>query len=183
VWCPSSNYFLFGATHDRELIESFPRVALGSDSPLTAEGDLLDELRFANQIAGVSPQTLFRQVTTAASDILCLNHGEGTIRPFARADFFAVASDHSTPAERLATLSFRDIELVVNGGVVQVASAKALNRLSPSMREGLVPLEIDGTVRFVRQSLGKLFARTEAALGGDFTMMGRKVRHVSSAWI
>jgi cytosine/adenosine deaminase-related metal-dependent hydrolase/ubiquinone/menaquinone biosynthesis C-methylase UbiE len=183
VWCPSSNYFLFGATHDRELIEQYPRVALGSDSPITAEGDLLDELRFANQIVGVSPQALFRQVTTAASDILCLSNGEGTIRPLARGDFFAVASDHSTPAERLATLSFRDIELVVNGGVVQVASTKMLDRLSPSMREGLAPLEIDGTVRWVRQSLGKLFARTEAALGCDFTMMGRKVRHVSSAWI
>lgn len=140
-------------------------------------------IRFAHEIVGVSPQTLFRQVTSSASDILCLKQSEGSIRPLARADFFAAAADHSTPAERLAGLSFRDIELVVNGGVVQVASAKAWDRLSPSMRQGLVPIEVDGCVRWVRQPLGKLFARTEAALGCDFTTMGRKVRHVSSAWI
>jgi cytosine/adenosine deaminase-related metal-dependent hydrolase len=47
VWCPSSNLFTLGKTLDLDLLPSGIEVALGNDSPLTAAGDLLDEMRFA----------------------------------------------------------------------------------------------------------------------------------------
>jgi cytosine/adenosine deaminase-related metal-dependent hydrolase len=47
VWCPSSNLFMLGKTLDLSLLPADLDVALGSDSPLTAAGDLLDEMRFA----------------------------------------------------------------------------------------------------------------------------------------
>lgn len=184
VWCPSSNYFLFGETHAPQTIEDFPRVALGSDSPLTAVGDLLDEIRFAHEVVGVSARSLFHQVTTTAANILRLREGEGTLRVHAHADFFAVSSDHTaSPADRLASLSYRDIELVAVGGEVKIASARLYDRLPSSMQFGMAPIEIDGTLRWVRYPLARLFSKTETALGSDIRMMGRKVQHVASAWL
>jgi cytosine/adenosine deaminase-related metal-dependent hydrolase len=47
IWCPRSNVFTLGRTLGREALESGVPIALGTDSSLTAEGDLLDEIRFA----------------------------------------------------------------------------------------------------------------------------------------
>ena len=44
IWCPRSNLFTLGRTLSREIIESGIPIALGTDSSLTTEGDLLDEL-------------------------------------------------------------------------------------------------------------------------------------------
>ena len=48
VWCPTSNQFLFGQTRRWESLATINNLVLGSDSPLTAAGDLLDEIRFAH---------------------------------------------------------------------------------------------------------------------------------------
>lgn len=47
VWCPTSNHFLFGRTVSRALLADGMDVLIGSDSLLTGEGTLLDELRIA----------------------------------------------------------------------------------------------------------------------------------------
>jgi len=48
VWCPSSNLFTLGKTVDMCSLPSGVELALGNDSPLTAAGDLLDEIRLAH---------------------------------------------------------------------------------------------------------------------------------------
>jgi cytosine/adenosine deaminase-related metal-dependent hydrolase len=58
VWCPTSNLFLFGVTAPRELLERCSEVMLGSDSLLTADGTLLDELRVARQLGVLSDHAL-----------------------------------------------------------------------------------------------------------------------------
>jgi hypothetical protein len=47
VWCPTSNRFLFGRSVPDPLIAAGIDIILGTDSLLTGDGDLLDELRFA----------------------------------------------------------------------------------------------------------------------------------------
>jgi cytosine/adenosine deaminase-related metal-dependent hydrolase len=49
IWCPSSNRFLFGRSVPDELIAQGIDVLLGTDSLLTADGTLLDEIRIARQ--------------------------------------------------------------------------------------------------------------------------------------
>ena len=61
------------------------RSALGSDSPLTSAGDLLDEIRTA-QTTGVSPVKIYDLVTSSSARVLGLSGGEGAIRPRTRAD-------------------------------------------------------------------------------------------------
>ncbi len=62
VICPSSNYALFGALPELALLGNVHRIALGSDSPLTAAGNLLDR----NPICDLEVRHLSRS---------CLAHG------------------------------------------------------------------------------------------------------------
>jgi cytosine/adenosine deaminase-related metal-dependent hydrolase/SAM-dependent methyltransferase len=199
VWCPTSNAFLFGRTHDRETINSFAKVALGSDSPLTADGDLLDEVRFAHEAIGLSAEDLYRFVTIHPAEALRLRAAEGTIRVGGVADFVAVRDTGLSPAQTLVGLSFRDVELVVIGGYIHLASPDIYERLPRVMRASLHPLEVDSplkvdgpseasrssqvnrTIRWIRAPLTRLIADAKAHLPGDLYLGGKRVRHALSA--
>jgi len=176
VWCPSSNMFLFGETLSAETVRTFPRVALGSDSPLTAQGDLLDEIRFAHQILQTPASELYGYVTRQPADLMNLKNGEGIIRAGGIADLIAVRDTGRTPADTLAALSYKDVELVLLGGKVQLASAALLGRISSEARKGLQPLSIAGVRRWVRAPMEKLFAETAMHLGSAFCLGGKEVR-------
>lgn len=175
IWCPSSNLFLFGRTLSSKEIRSFPKVALGSDSPLTGQGDFLDEVRCASQVLQTPSADLYDHVTRQAARLLKLRNGEGKLSVGGVADLIAVRDTGLTPAETLATLSYREVELVVLGGRVQLASAEVRRRLPSKACEGLQPLSIEGIVRWIRAPLGRLFGQTEKFLHGDICLGGKQV--------
>jgi len=176
VWCPSSNVFLFGETLTPEKLLTFPTVALGSDSPLTAEGDLLDEVRFAHQKLRGPAAVLYSYVTRQPAGLMRLEKGEGGIRAGGVADLIAVRDTGGSPADTLAHLSYKDVELVLLGGRVQLASAALMARLSPEARQGLQPLSVGHVHRWLRAPLERLFAETAMHLGYSFCLGEREVR-------
>lgn len=176
IWCPSSNVFLFGRTLRLDELRSLPNLALGSDSPLTAIGDLLDEIRFARENSGLSPEDLYAMVTQKAVQALRLRNGEGTIRPGAVADFFAVPDKGVLPARTLSAISYRDVELVVVGGRVHLASSEMRHRLPNAHCQSLHPLHLGGEVRWVRENTSELFAMASRSLGKDLFLGGHPVQ-------
>jgi SAM-dependent methyltransferase len=175
IWCPSSNVFLFGKTLSLEEIQGLPNVAIGSDSPLTACGDLLDEVHCASQVSESSADVIYEYVTRQPVKLLHLRNGEGNLRIDGLADLIAVRDTGLTPAETLLTLSHRDIELVLLGGRVQLASAEVMRRLPAGSREGLQPIAMDGIVRWIRAPLDRLLEETWAHLGRDIYLGGKQV--------
>jgi cytosine/adenosine deaminase-related metal-dependent hydrolase/ubiquinone/menaquinone biosynthesis C-methylase UbiE len=173
ICCPSSNVFLFGRTLRYEELRALPSLVLGNDSPLTAKGDLLDEIQFAREHTGLSAEDLYTMVTRKAAEVLCLRNGEGAIGPGAVADFFSVPNKGLSPARTLAQISHRDVELVVVGGRVQLASQEVKNRLPGTFCEGLNPLRLDGEMRWVRENTSELFASASRALGESPSLSGR----------
>lgn len=165
IRCPSSNQFLFHATPGSEIDRMVARVAIGSDSSLTAIGDLLDEIAFCSKELGYSANDLFRYVTRGAAQVLRLNKNEGCIRPFAPGDFFVVRDRQLAPADHLVALTWRDIELVVVGGVVRLASSEMLQRLPARMRSKLHCLMVDGLERWIDAPVYWLFHSTAQVLG------------------
>ncbi len=182
IWCPSSNIFLFGRTLTTQQLESLPHVALGSDSSLTAAGDLLDELKFALGVTQLPAKTLYRLVTRHAARLLRLDEGQGTIRVGGVADIVAVRDRGQSPADALANLSFQDIQLVLVGGSVQLASAEMLHCLPGSARKGLQPLLVEGTVRWIRAPLDRLFRETVAHLLDGIFLGGKRVSFGFHDW-
>jgi len=175
IWCPSSNMFLFGRTLSARDIESLPNIALGSDSPLTAEGDLLDELRFVLAVSQLSVEALYSLVTRQAAQILKLREGQGVIRVGGAADFVVVRDNGQSPAQTLASLSYRDIELVVIAGRVHLASDEMLRRLPDCTQKRLQPLAVENSVRWVHAPLDRLFRESAVHLPAGIFLGGKRV--------
>jgi cytosine/adenosine deaminase-related metal-dependent hydrolase/ubiquinone/menaquinone biosynthesis C-methylase UbiE len=183
VWCPTSNHFLFGRTHTWHSLSRANKVVLGSDSPLTSAGDLLDEIRCVHSETSVSAEELFRMVVTRPPSVFRFTDGRGAIRPGAAADLIAVRDSGKSPAETLVTMSSDDVELVVIGGRVQLASEAILKRLPGNLSSSLCPLEVDGEIRYLRAPLGGLCGIASHTLGCTIPLGNKKVRRVCSAWI
>lgn len=183
VWCPSSNRFLFKKTLSRQEIAAIRRVVLGSDSPLTTSGDLLDEIHIAHREIGVSASELYRMVLAGSADVFRLKEGQGTLRPGGTADLIAVRKTGLSPAETLATMTTADVELVIVRGRVMLASDEIVRRLPPEAAGGLQPLEVDSALRWIRAPLARLFREAEKVLGNEIKIGGKRVRHVCSAWL
>ena len=104
AWCPSSNLFTIGATLPLAALRSDLTIALGTDSAMTAEGDLIDEMRVARKEGKLTPEQLYPLVTTNAARALRLRPGYGEIRERGVADLIAVRDHGQTPAASAAPI-------------------------------------------------------------------------------
>jgi len=181
ILCPTSNGFLFRRLPSLAFIRSLDNVVLGSDSPLTAAGDLLDEVRFAHEHIGLDADSLYAMVTNRSADVLRLRQGEGRIWPGAVADVIAVRDMGLSPAETLAQLTIAHIELVIVAGRLQLAGPSLFDRLPMALRQGLQLLEVDGHPRWVRAPIAELLAGAERVLGCDLRLGGKRVRRAYAA--
>jgi len=176
IVCPSSNQFLFDRVPNLSLLGDIEKISLGSDSPLTAEGDLLDEIRFAIRFCGISASAAHQMVTTAPASILRLANGEGSIGESCVADLIAIRDTGQDSADRLDALSMNDVELVMIGGRVQLAADAMLERLPFAATQGLEPLSIDGSIRWLRAPVKALLQKAEDVFGkGEVRLGSRKL--------
>ena len=155
-----------------ELLNGIENLSLGSDSPLTAEGDLLDEIRFVRRHCKIAPIKLYAMVTENPARALRLRNGEGAIRKYGVGDVIAVSDKGGSPAETLTSLSMQDVEFVMIGGRVQLASETVWHRLPSEAAEGLEALSVDGTTRWLRAPVDELLRQAQAALGEDSVRLG-----------
>jgi cytosine/adenosine deaminase-related metal-dependent hydrolase len=174
IVCPSSNRFLFGAIPSAEVLDTIEVTALGSDSSLTAGGDLLDEIRFTAQHCGLSPRSLYEMVSELPAALLRLPHHTASLRISTVCDVIAVRDRGLQPDETLCSLSWSDIELVLRHGRVFLASEEIFRRLPPHARHGLEPLSIGGTLRWLRAPISEMLREAEAVLGKDQVQLGGK---------
>jgi cytosine/adenosine deaminase-related metal-dependent hydrolase len=120
VWCPGSNRALLGRTLDPRRLCDAGRLLLGSDSRLSGERDLLEELRLALDCYGLAPQQLLDLVTADAARILRLP-ARGHLAPGAHADLVIVADRGGDPLRSLLGIGRRDIRAVVRDGLPRIA--------------------------------------------------------------
>jgi len=172
VWCPTSNLFTLGRTLTAETLRSPVPIALGSDSALTGEGDLIDEMACAGKVAAFSANEIYPLVTANPARILRLTAGQGMIREKGVADLVAVKDTGQTPAETLVDLR---PELVVVGGRVMLLSSRF--RAQTSLRfKDLNPIHVEGRGSFlIRADVPRLYAGASMALGTELRLAGRRI--------
>jgi len=181
IACPTSNLFLFSRTLSHDQFASVQRIALGSDSPITAAGDLLDEIHYMSTEVGLDSNAIYKMVTSSAAEILDLEFGVGQIKESGVADIIAVRAVNKTPAATLSELNFAEIELVVRSGQVAMASPAIYERLPHSFRTNMQLLEIAGSRRWFRAPVKSLVAEAENILGkGNLLVSGRRVRYLNA---
>ncbi len=142
VWCPTSNHFLFGRTAPAELLAPGVDVLLGSDSLLTADGDLLDEIRAARALRLVDDDRLLDAVGSTAARRLGLP--EPSLAIGAPADLVVLRRP-------VLEASRRDVALVIAGGCVRVAAPDVGGIERLSMRSVPGPA---GETRLISSSAG-----------------------------
>ncbi|WP_158615527.1 amidohydrolase family protein [Acidipila sp. EB88] len=176
ILCPSSNEYLFGRLPANRLFYQGEKVALGSDSPLTSAGDLLDEVRFAMLRCAVPAERAYAMVTDTPRSILRLENGEGSIQVGGVADLIGIRDTGSDILDRLGTLSSDDVELVMLGGCVQLASDELYRRLPMVSTRGLESLRIGGSIRWLRAPVAEMVRSAEAVMGfGKLLLGGRPI--------
>ncbi|HEU0015198.1 MAG TPA: amidohydrolase family protein, partial [Longimicrobium sp.] len=122
IWCPTSNLFLFGRTATAELLAPGMDVLVGSDSLLTADGDLLDELRAARRLGLLSDERLLDAVGPLAARRLGLP--EPSLSPGAPADLAVFRRP-------VLAAAAADVALVMVAGIPRVAAPA----LVPALRD------------------------------------------------
>jgi cytosine/adenosine deaminase-related metal-dependent hydrolase len=171
VWCPSSNCFTLGRTVDPYVLESSLPAALGTDSAMTGNGDLLDELRFASRF--MLAERLFEMVTTEAAKILKLPRGFGSLREHGPADLLVMRDRGMTPAE---TLIVGKPELVIVRGRVVLVSADLIARCMHALSTPLHEIEVEGRGRFfLDYDVADLFLKTRRVLNAELRLAGKAV--------
>lgn len=153
VWCPSSNHFLFDCTADVRRFDDADRLALGSDSRLSGEGDLLDELQAAHDTRQLSAEGLTRTVTTGAAGLLRLP-GAGRLAVGAPADLTVLRSTEDDPFDALVTASRADVRLTMVGGEPRLGDP-AMAAVFSAARTASMPAAVDGAPRIVARWIAR----------------------------
>jgi hypothetical protein len=134
VWCPTTNHYLLGQTANVRVWGE--QATPGSDSRLTADGDLLDEIRGGD-------------VTLAwalSNGRRLLGLAETPFTPGQPADFWI-------PGD---TLTRAHIQLIVRGGVPQIGDPDLMARFS---HVETVPATLDGAPKAINMHLARRIAR------------------------
>jgi cytosine/adenosine deaminase-related metal-dependent hydrolase len=170
VWCPTSNHFTLGRTIAPDVLESGIPIALGSDSALTADGDMADELCAALRQADAV--RVFEMVTEQAARILRLPADGGRIRAGGLADLVVLRDPGGRPADALAAL---DPELVILRGRIRMSTPALADRLG-LQKLRLQPIATEGRgVRLIDCDVRALARTAAATLGEEVRLGGKRV--------
>jgi cytosine/adenosine deaminase-related metal-dependent hydrolase len=173
VWCPSSNLAVYGRTLGAPVLRSGLEIALGTDSAMTAQTDLLDEVGVARRYSGLDASTLYEMVTTCAARLLRLRDGQGEIREGGVADLVAVPDCGQSPAVALESMT---PELVMVRGAIRLITPALLDRVGYGGELMPHTVTLDGRGRWLTDiDVPALHDETVRALGGEYRLAGRRV--------
>ena len=176
IACPVSNLFTLSATLKRSVFSSGVAIALGTDSALTATGDILDALRAARAVWKLSEARLYRMVTEDAARVLRLRDGQGHIQEGGAADLIVVRDGGASPAQAL--LDLRGVEMSIIGGSVRLVSNSLARYAKPRYASNVFQsISVEGRGRaWIDANLSDLYRETASRLGGGFKIAGRRLR-------
>jgi len=158
VWCPGSNLHLFGRSLGGETLARIPRLALGSDSRISGERDLLAELALARRLTGWSEPRLEALVSTQAAELLGLDD-RGALRPGMLADLLVLPA--GLPLSRA---SRGDVRAVLVGGELRYADPGLAAAFGPGA--DLVPVLVDQSPKFLARTLAETLRGAELQEAG-----------------
>lgn len=171
VWCPSSNLFTLGQTVDLQVFGSRILIALGTDSALTAAGDMYDELSVASEM--IPARRLYAMVTSDAAAVLKLPSNYGSIQNGAPADLVIVRDMGESPAD---TLLRAHPEMVIVAGRIRLLSLEMAKRLRLTGTPRLQPIDVENRGRYLLPlDVHSLFKETKRVLSEDIHLAGKAV--------
>ncbi len=127
TWCPTSNLFLFARTAPMALLADGVDVLIGSDSLLTGQGSLLEEIRCARALGMLSDARIESAVGAVAARRLGI--ATPSLEIGARADLVVLMRP-------LLEASDADVALVMCDGTLRVLSGELTGSLGARASQG-----------------------------------------------
>ncbi|MCI0714593.1 MAG: amidohydrolase family protein [Chloroflexi bacterium] len=152
VWCPSTNDYLLDATVNVQQWYEARRLMLGSDSRLTADGDLLDELRAAHATGQLPADALWHLISDFPAQCLGLQD-VGTLAVGNRANIIGIPLTDD-PFETLVNLQRSDLLFVMRRGRVVICDPEL-----DFPQDGYSPVKLDGRAKMMVARLVKRLKR------------------------
>ena len=128
VWCPSSNYYMFGQTAKISLLKERIPVALGTDSLMTGQSTLVQEMRVAKKSNEATAKEIFEMVTSTPQKIF--NLARQKLAPGFPADMVIVPIKSKDYYENLIFQESAEVTCVLVDGQVYYADESLARVLS-----------------------------------------------------
>jgi len=152
VWCPDSNYFLYGQTADIRRLKTRIPILFGSDSTLSAHWNIREQLRIARNMTDLNDTELLDALTTTPTAIWGRPAQGSILRPPAPADGdFIVLKAHSLPEFFAADPA--DILLVAHDGKLRLFDAALADQLPFPTDRCFSRIAIGNTIKYVQGDL------------------------------
>jgi cytosine/adenosine deaminase-related metal-dependent hydrolase len=158
VWCPASNYFLYGKTADVRLLRERTAFVFGTDSTLTSSWNIWQQLRLARELNMVENAALWEMITTGPAHVWGLAD-RGMIAEGYAADLVIAERPLGAPGwDTVFDLDPERILLVMHQGNIRLFDALLMDQLS-DLADPLgdfYPVALAGRVKYVQGNLPAL---------------------------
>jgi cytosine/adenosine deaminase-related metal-dependent hydrolase len=155
VWCPDSNYFLYGKTAAIQQLRRRTTIVFGTDSTLTASWDIWQQLRQARELKMAEDPALWDMVTAGPARLWgldkCGGIGEGQT-----ADLVIAARPPGTTGwNAVFALEPRDLLLILHQGNIRLFDESLHNQLASLFwpMDNFYPVAIDGKIKYIQGDL------------------------------
>jgi cytosine/adenosine deaminase-related metal-dependent hydrolase len=117
IWCPASNYFLFNKTADISEIKEKTKILFGTDSSVSANGNIWDHLRFARKLKLINDNNLFDALTATPAEIWDLK-SLGILKETYQADLVFAEKKFDNLWDSFFSIEPEDIILIIKKGKI-----------------------------------------------------------------
>jgi cytosine/adenosine deaminase-related metal-dependent hydrolase len=151
VWCPDSNFFLIGATAAINQLKQTTRIVFGTDSTLSANWNIWEQLRMARKTALLTDEELFDAVTTSPA-ALWNRQNTGALKEGMQADLvIARPPEGQVNMNAFYALNPENILLVLKKGKIVLFDTALLDQLNLTAQEikDYHPISINHVCKYV----------------------------------
>ena len=160
VWCPGSNYFLFGETAAIDELKTKTPILFGTDSTLTSDWNIWEQIRLARNTQMVSDEELFEMLTIKPAAAWSLE-GTGKIEKGYKATIVIARKKNSGGNfNSFFALNPEDILLVLTNGAIKLFDKSLLDKIVGTgiKLDDFSELFIGNSSKYVEGNIGELEA-------------------------
>lgn len=167
VWCPASNYFLLNATADIKRLKTKTRILFGTDSTLTADWNLWNQLRLARKTGLMNDEELYYSLTKNPAEAWKHFH-IGSIAPNKIADIIIAKSTGSNDFENFYSLNPESIQLILHQGQIRLFDEEIKDQLTEQGYQvsSFSRFRINGEMKYVYGNLEQLMSEISSYYSG-----------------
>jgi cytosine/adenosine deaminase-related metal-dependent hydrolase len=157
VWCPASNSFLFNAAAPIDELKAATTILFGTDSTLTSDWDLWQQLRAARDTLLLTDQELFDSLTKLPATIW-KKSSIGSLSAGKNADLCIARSNGKSRFDAFFSVRPEDLLLVMHRGEIRMFDAGISNKLSADnvSLERFSEICLNGRTKYVFGNLAQL---------------------------